>query len=550
MNRKDFLKTLFKPHHQSFSDPLSLDPYEGAWGQAEALHLLRRTTFGCTPDQVKWVASLGMDEAVDMLLDPGISPPAPPVNVYSTPGAPDPDAPYGSTWVNAPFNPALPPEYIAARMDALKAWWTGLMIQGPLHIREKMTLFWHNHFAVEGDTVLLAQGMYHYLALLRSESLGNFRNLTKAVSIDPAMLFYLNGHLNAKAQPDENYARELLELFTLGKGTGSQYTEQDVKAAARVLTGYRINPFSSPISFFFDFTQHDTGNKTFSAYFNQATISGKIGPAGAGELDELLGLIFAKNEVSRHICRKLYQFFVYYRITPEVEAAIIEPLAALFRNSQYAIRPVIDTLLRSTHFYDASLRGCIIKSPLDFTVGLSRQFAIPYPPAQPDPLPLYLTWGVSTAYAAAAGLHVLDPPVVAGWPAWYQAPMYHRIWINSDTLASRFLLIHALTGNGVDIGGTPFKLDPIPFAASLTTPVDPNSLVEEAAIQLMALPISSQTRDYYKSYLLGGLDDSYWSSLWLSYQADPTNPAHKNAVTTRLSALFREMMVQAEFHLC
>jgi len=233
-----------------------------------------------------------------------------------------------------------------------------------------------------------------------------------------------------------------------------------------------------------------------------------------------------------------------------VEDQIIAPLAAVLRNGNYEIKPVLETLLRSQHFYDTFSRGCVIKSPLDFSVGISRQFKVPYPSASPDPLPLYLSWGVTTHYAAASGLNPLDPPLVAGWPAWYQAPMFHRVWINSDTLAARFLLINGVTGSGLDINGAGFKLDPIPFADALPLPVDPNQLVSDSIRHLFALPVSQATRDYYKSYLLGGLDDSYWSTLWTSFKANPQNQENRNQVITRLSAMYREMMVQAEYHLC
>lgn len=549
MDRKDFFGAFLRRQESQFSGSVSLDPYTGPWTESEVIHLLRRTTFGFAPDQTAPFVAMGMEAAVEAVLDVSAPMPDPPVNVYSTPGMPDPDAAYGATWVNAPYNVALPPEYYQARTDVLKAWWTGQMIQTGLNIREKMTLFWHNHFAVEADTVLIAQAVYHYLDKLRGQCLGNFKTLTKTITLEPAMLFYLNGYLNAKAQPDENYARELLELFTVGKGPASQYTEADVKAAARVLTGFRINPFSSPISQFFDFTQHDTGNKTFSPFFNNTVITGKLGPAGANELDDLLNMIFAQQETARFLCRKIYQFFVYYDITPEVEDQIIGPLADVFRNNQYEIRPVMETLLKSQHFYDVLSMGCVIKSPLDFVLGISRQFKIPYPDPQPDPRPLYLTWGVNTYYAAISGQNLLDPPLVAGWPAWYQAPMYHRVWINTDTLAGRFLLVNGLTGTGVDVGGAGFKLDPIPFAESLPDPVDPNKLVEDSIRHLFALPVSEATRQYYKGFLLGGLDDSYWSSLWVTYQANPDNPDNKNGVITRLSAMYREMMVQAEYHI-
>lgn len=550
MDRKAFFEVLTRHRASTEGMQVSLAPYGGPWTDEQVIHLLRRTTFGYSPDQVSPFVSMGMNQAVQQLLDVSGPAPTPPVNVYSTPQTPDPDAAYGQTWVNAPYNPALPVEYYQARTDTLKAWWTGLMIQGPLTIREKMTLFWHNHFAVEANVVLFAQAMYHYLAALRKDCLGNFKSLTKTITLDVAMLRYLNGFLNAKEQPDENYARELHELFTVGKGPDSHFTEDDIKATARVLTGFRINPFTSPFSTYFDFTQHDIGNKQFSGFYNNAIITGKVGPAGATELDDLLNIIFANSEVSRFICRKLYQYFVYYELTEEVEINIIEPLAEIFRNANYAVIPVMETLLKSEHFYDTISKGCVIKTPMDFSVGLSRQFKISYPAAQPDPGPLYRTWGATTYFSALAGMNVLDPPLVAGWPAWYQAPMFHRAWINSDTLSGRLLLVNGLTSEeGASGAGITIKLEPIRFAETLSQPADPNQLVADSVKFLYGLPVSLQTRNYFKSFLLGGLDDFYWTDLWNDYVADPNDQAAINGINTRLRSLYREMMFQAEFHL-
>ena len=549
MNRSDFLRVLTQARTQASGGlSLSLDPYTGPWTEDEAIHLLRRVTFGFSPDQVAPLVAGGMANAVATVLDVPDTAPDPPLNIYSTPAEPDPDVPYGETWVNAPYNVALPVQYYSLRTVTLKAWWMGLMMEPTVHIREKMALFWHNHFAIEADTVQIAQPVYFYLKNLQENCLGNFKSLTKDVSRDVAMLFYLNGYLNSKSQPDENYSRELQELFTVGKGPNSQYTEEDVKEAARILTGYRINPFTSPISMFFDFTQHDTGSKNFSSFYNNTTINGQFGNAGQNELDDLLDMIFANDEVALFICRKLYQFFVYYEITPEIESNIIVPLAQIFRNNNYEIRPVMETLLQSQHFYDTLAQGCVIKTPLDFVVGMARQFKVPVPSGS-DPLPQYQTWSVLAYFAALAGMNILDPPLVSGWPAWYQSPVFHRAWINSDTLAGRLVYIDNITGGGAMVQGYSLKLNPIPFAQALPDPSDPNILIEDSARYLFALPISTATRDYYKSFLLQGLDDSYWTTLWFAYLGNPGDPGNQAQVVNRLSALYREMMNQAEYHL-
>ena len=160
-----------------------------------------------------------------------------------------------------------------------------MMIHQDISIREKMTLFWGNHFGTEADTISFGNYVYEHHDTLRKNALGNYKTMVKAVTIDPGMLRYLNGYLNSATAPDENYGRELQELYTVGKDNAIQFAESDVKAAARVLTGWRIN---TSFNSYFDATRHDTGSKQFSSYYNNKVITGKSGAAGAGETDELI----------------------------------------------------------------------------------------------------------------------------------------------------------------------------------------------------------------------------------------------------------------------
>ncbi len=173
------------------------------------------------------------------------------------------------------------------------------------------------------------------------------------------MLVYLNGQLNQAVAPDEIMDENCRSSSAVVRG-GSQYTEGDVKEAARVLTGWRNN--ANTISSFYDNNRHDKKNKQFSSFYNNTIITGKNGPtAGEEELDELLNMIFATNEVAEYMCRRLYRWFVYYDIDEMVENNIIKPLAVLFRNANYEVAPVLRTLLMSEHFFDILSRGCLIK---------------------------------------------------------------------------------------------------------------------------------------------------------------------------------------------
>jgi uncharacterized protein (DUF1800 family) len=280
MNRREFL------HANSFTEtaiatgPGSPPPngglamYTGPWTENEVIHLLKRTLFGTTRADIDYFKAKTMQQSVDELLNPAAPLPAPPVKEYTS--TLDPAILPGNTWVD---DPSIDGTVNSLRRASFKKWWMGLMINQDRSIREKMTMFWHNHFATEANEIGNAQFVYRHHALLRSSALGNFKALTKAVTLDPAMLIYLNGQLNTNKAPDENYGRELQELFCCGKGPDSLYTEEDVKAAAQVLTGWRND--ATTFSSYFTASRHDTTNKQFSAFYSNTIIQGKTGPLPA-----------------------------------------------------------------------------------------------------------------------------------------------------------------------------------------------------------------------------------------------------------------------------
>ena len=279
------------------------------------------------------------------------------------------------------------------------------------------------------------------------------------------MLRYLNGYLNTASAPDENYSRELQELFTLGKGPTVAYTEDDVKKAARVLTGWRIN--NTTFAVYFDPTRHDTGNKQFSAYYGGATITGRSGANGALETDDLINMIFAKDEVSKYICRSLYRWFVYYTIDSAAETNVIEPLAAIFRANNYDIKPVLSTLFKSEHFFDVLNQGCLIKSPVDKVMSCLREFGVVFPDSVTEYSDAYGMWNYIRNWLANMGQDLGDPPDVSGWPAYYQEPQFHEIWINSDTLPKRNQFTDIMITNGYTRNGKKIVINAVAFTQAL-----------------------------------------------------------------------------------
>ena len=530
-----------------------LEQYAGPWGWDQAAHLLRRTTFGPAQADINTLAQMTMSAAVDLLLAPPPGETSQPLNTDSRD-----IVPVGSTWVNAQYkdpNPAVTFNPVSIRTNELKSWWIGLMVNQQLSIREKMVLFWHNHFVTETGVVADPRFSYRYIALLRSNALGNFLSLVRQVTYEGAMLRYLNGNTNTKSSPNENYGRELQELFTIGKGPEvspgdyTYYTEADVKAAARVLTGWRdatnADGTIGATTWTFDATRHDTTDKQFSADYGNTVITG--GTDGARELDDLLTMIFAQPETALFICRKLYRWFVYYVIDPTTETNVISPMADLLRANNYDVAPVLNALLKSAHFFDPVNMGCMIKSPIDFAVGIPRifQMSIPSTPVATQ----YAMWLYFINQAGTMDMNLGDPPNVAGWPSYYQEPEYYELWVNSDTLPKRTRMSDALMQSGYTTGGATIKIDVLAFVKSLSNPSDPNVIINETARLLFASPITANQQAFLKDTLIPGLPDYEWTVEWNAYIANPTDPMAVSAVSSKLIALIKFMMDMPEFHL-
>ena len=519
-----------------------INPYGGPWTYNEVVHLLKRTLFGSTLADIEHFKSMSMSQAVDELLNPTSPLPMPPLKDYT--GADTTAA--GATWMNEETTDSSTNNY---RRNSFKKWWMGVMLNQDRSLREKLTLFWHNHFSTETSTIDNATFVYKHHDLLRQNALGNFKALVRAVTIDPAMLVYLNGEKNTMVAPDENYARELQELFTLGKENSPNYTEDDVRTVARVLTGWRNN--AATIQSYFDETVHDTNNKTFSSsFYNGAVITGRTGPTGGDqELDDLINLIFSKSEeVSRFIVKKIYRWFVYYDIDSSTMANVIEPLALIFRNSNWDIKAVMSALLKSEHFFDALNQGCLIKSPIDLTVGLCREFKVAFPATYKEQ---YALWDTLRSGAAQILQDIGDPPDVSGWKAYYQEPQFHEMWINSDTYPKRNQFTDIISVLGFTRSGQRIIIDPIGFAKDLSNPADPNALITDSLLILYRIPLSQASRDQIKKDILltGQNTDYYWTNAWNAYIASPSDMMAYSTVNSRLQGLYKYFMNLAEYHL-
>jgi uncharacterized protein (DUF1800 family) len=568
MDRKDFLKSLTSSDRKAKQmtkktldenhapwGPLGITsgvaPYTGGWTDNEVIHLLKRLNFGAPREDVEYFKTMTYAQAVDELLNTTATPSSigEPVKVYTAdtidapPNDPDWSVPVGSTWVNTNTSSGTINFF---RRESLKSWWLSAMIGQPRSVEEKMILFWSTHFAIEFDTVDNARYSYIFLRLLRQYALGNFKDFTKAMTLDPAMLIYLNGYQNRKTAPDENYARELQELFTLGKGPDSQYTESDVKAAARVLTGYQVN--STTATSFFNASRHDTDPKVFSAFYNNTTIHRPAAADGPLELDDLLTMIFNTNEVAKYMCRRLYRFFVYGNIDADIETNVITPLANTFRLNNYNIKPVLAQLFKSEHFFDVLQRGAMIKGGVDFTVGLIRECKVNLPPKSNPRLRHRHMNYLASSFLVGQEQNIGDPPNVSGWAAYHQEPVFDKSWITTDTFPKRQGLINTLVNGGYSNGGFKMELNAVEFARRMSNPADPNALVLDFNKYLLRRTLSDGLRTSIKNDILltGQAEDYYWTDAWSAYINAPSNLNNFTVVNNRLKTLASYFMSKLE----
>ncbi len=545
----------------------SLTPITGVLGTLKAAHLLRRATFGPQLQDIQFFSNLNASAAFQQLIIPETEPDLP--RDYLT----------GTDWVSP--NTKHPDRFTNTISDFTSSWWIESMrVSGP-KLTERMIWFYHTHFPliisrVEG----IPQFSLDYLRLLRFYALGNYKDLAKAFCIDNAVLIHLDGHLNIKGVPQENFGREFLELFTVGKGPQvgpdnyTNFTELDVKALTKVLTGWGFDSTFQTIDPVTNLptgkvkgsattaSQHDISNKQFSAAFNNAVIqtSEVIGgnasvQAVYDELDDVIDLIFNSPHTAKNICRRIYREFVYFDITPEIETDIIEPLAAILVQNNFEITSVLEVLFASEHFYDLDSAptsdnniGAIIKSPLDLLVGTIRLFELEVPDQTTELENHYDLYGQLLHQLDLKGLNFFEPYDVAGYDAYFQVPDFQRYWISSNYLANRYkfaeLLVNGFTNNANTVL---LKLDFVQFVRDkCTDPSNPTLLMQELMAWMIPIELTTERFDYFKdTILLDQLSTINWSIEWNNYinSNDDTN------VRIQLERLALAIMQSPEYQL-
>ncbi|WP_235297933.1 DUF1800 domain-containing protein [Portibacter marinus] len=520
----------------------TLNPYSGVWNEEKASFLLGRTIFGKTKAQIAQVANMGLEQTLSVLFQDQPTP-DPPIH-YRFQN--DPDAPPGTTWVDKyyPANDIM--GLRVARRNSVIVWQTGLMQSSGLSVLEKMVLFWHEHFPV--NNINRGEVSYQYLSAIRTHALGNFRKLVEEITVSPAMLIFLNGNQNEAQSPNENYARELLELFTIGRGEAAgegdytNYTEQDIVQISRALTGWKIRLLETGyVTSFFRNQLHDAGTKQLSHRFDHTLISN----SGAEEYKQVIDIILKKKEVARYICRQLHIWFVGSNISAEVEANVIEPMATIMYDQDYDIKAPLKALLASEYFYDDQHEGCMVSSPLDFLYKSINTLEVEMPDSI---IAQYFVWEAIARAGDLLEMAVMNVPSVAGWKAYYQSPGYYQYWINSVTLGFREEVANALLTQS-EVRGFRFGINVLKFVDGIENATDPNELIINMGKLIFAFPLSQNQIDYLKNVLINGLPDFEWTVEYGMYLENPTNEDLAVSVFNKLTNLMATMMKMPEYYL-
>ncbi|MEO0470307.1 MAG: DUF1800 family protein [Bacteroidota bacterium] len=565
----------------------SLQSRTGLLGKRHAAHLLRRATFGPTKAEILQFSQLTASQAVSQLL-----------TLPAKPALPiDPQT--NKTWVTKGRKKGQNSSKLRLR-KYLSGWWMEQILQSAQpSILHKMQFFFHTRFTTNMGQ-LLSEDNYYTLELFRQYALGSYRDLAEKMCRDNAMIIYLDTALNKKKLPNENFAREFLELFTIGKGPQigpenyTTYTEDDVRAAARLFTGWRTehrwwdSKFHDPETGIprgkAKTNAHDSKDKYFSDAFvspsfaSPVRIKGKKNVKGMEqELRLFVDMIFAQEATAQNIVRKLYQYFVHYQITSEVEQDIILPLAAELKSSNYVLKPVLQKLLESEHFYDIgnqqtaeSCVGGMIKNPLELLLGSMRFFKVSYPDPKAEPEKSMLDFYkkvVQDFLLPAYGMPLFSPKIVAGYDPFHQEPAYNRLWASTTTLPFRFTLGQQLvSGKKVSVPGKLLmEVDMVTLAndpgivPDLTAP-EPytqipgtyrggrfaDHLVRSILEYVLPFELSQDRFDYFlHDLLLDNLSEINWRFEWLKFE----QTGDDSSIRPQLNQLFEGILQSPEYQL-
>lgn len=570
----------------------SLAPYSGTFGLAERKHILNRTVVGLCKRHLQDLEGLDLDQAIEHILTPELL--GEPTNNYyhDMDGAAyaaqynNEDVAPGAPFIHRPYvrnNPGSEEQFGWERYSAIISWVNNSIYEQQTSVHWKLFIFLHNLVPTRCFDTIGHKGGYLYIKLLFDACFGSYKQFIYDVTLDPSMLVYLNLALSQKDTPDENYAREVQELFTVGKRPFAQFSESDVREIARALVGWTYDYESlvygegTERHTVFNEWNHDSRDKHFSEFYNNRTITGRSGPEGADELTDVIDMLFETDESAIYICRRLYQFFVYPVLNDQIESQIIAPLATIFKQNNHSMIAVLRVLLKSAHFFDASITNSLIKSPLDFNFSILKELKIPegnleywdgstshkqhYNPGHPafqvknytsdtlayDIFAKHLNWVTHNQ-----GMQLFSPPNVSGWPAYYQEPVYDLFWINTSTIKARknmsFWVRWGMWCYSYEDRGVNLKYDLHRYLSGFEQPDDLNAFLDEFIERMHAAPMRAELKSQWINELLGGLPMTHWTEYVRQFLDNPTQE-NENQMQWRLDNVFFKFFELSEFHI-
>lgn len=482
--------------------PTSLEP----WNYERAAHVLRRASIAPKNSQILDAVSKGFESTIDMIFKP-----------FSV------DISEISPWCDEdpqikPIAPKTLQDILDERIqrrEIIGRWYLKVIGTSKISIQERMVSFWHNHFVSEFDVVDTPQWMYIQNQLFRKNCLGNFRTFVQDVTIDPAMFIYLDGYKNKKIgnnkQINENYARELMELFTCGVldwNNNPNYTENDVLEAARSLSGWTFSPSTHPDAIerasrvgrsgLFLQSNWDSGSKTF------------MGKTGNWRYTDIISILFSErsDQIALYICEKIYRAFVYD--TPD--RVIIRALADEFKKN-WEIKPMLMRLLKSAHFFDKVNIGAMYKSPIDYILGSLHMMNITHIPDFALKEMSRFNRDVSNRLTSL-GQSIFNPPNVKGWPG-------GRTWVSTSTISQRHKLMIDIINGTISFNKIKYyDFDPIVFAKSFPDPTNPRTLCTDICNAMLNTAPSEKEYQMLLDTMLDGAKEYEWTIDDPKFQAD------------------------------
>ncbi len=588
---------------------MPLPAFSGPLGYKRAAHLLHRASFGPTQQQITAFAGLTAAQAVAQLFPASLPNPLPLI---------DPEN--NQEWVESGVT--APDRRDSDLQEIFKGWLIAQMLSAGVpanqslaySVREKVVFFLHTLFTAIQTKIDSSRALYFQNQLFRQFAFDrtkpaafNLRELTKKICVDNAMLRLLDGNLNVRGGIQENFARELFELYSIGRGLEGTtkpvdgpsdyyvFRELDVQQAAKVFTGWDFDP---DFSFVDPDTQlrgrgrvrgnatnasaHDNSVKVFSDRLAGFTLTpdplllngaNATEESALDEINQLIDHIYQQPqldngmpEAAKNICRRIYRYFVYHDIPEALDTTIIYQMAETFRSNGFKLQPVLEDLFRSQHFYEAAAGttddnfGAIIKSPLDLLIGTYRFFNVPMPDLTSSPAAYYERTGEIIQRIGYMGMNFYEPFDVAGYDAYHQFPIYHRSWITTNYLARRYDFITSLIPQ-TSMGGAMTVINVVNYVENNVAPAtaaNARNLVIELARQLLPQAdsltydtnadanagLTAERLNYFLNAFLGSIDPDP-ETAWTTRWTG----ARGEVVENQLRNLFNALLQSPEYQL-